>query len=122
MSKGQTHEEERTEQVKISDVTVLSEEEIKSIDTVSRKVLTEMGILVLSEKVLKQLADRGVDVDFQKKIVKLNDKVIDDCLASAPKSIRITPRPLPLPTATPASSLMKIPGCISIKVAIMTRN
>ena len=94
MSKGQTHEEERTEQVKISDVTVLSEEEIKRIDEVSRKALTEMGILVLSEKVLKQLADRGVDVDFQKKIVKVNDKVIDDCLASAPKSIKIYSRDL----------------------------
>jgi trimethylamine--corrinoid protein Co-methyltransferase len=80
--------------VKISDVTVLSKDEIQSIDEVSRKVLTEMGILVLSDVVLKQLAESGVNVDFNNKLVKVSNKVIDKCLASAPKKIKIYSRDL----------------------------
>jgi trimethylamine--corrinoid protein Co-methyltransferase len=59
------------------------------IDEASRKVLTEMGMLVLSNKVLKQLSERGADVDFDKKIVKVSNKTIDDCLSSAPMTIKI---------------------------------
>jgi trimethylamine--corrinoid protein Co-methyltransferase len=75
--------------VKISDVSVLTEDEIRMIDEASRKVLTEMGVLVLSEKVLRQLAERGADVDFDRKIVRVTNKTIDDCLSSVPRTVRI---------------------------------
>ncbi|MBM3706191.1 MAG: hypothetical protein FJW66_06685, partial [Actinobacteria bacterium] len=44
---------------------------------------------VHSESVLKLLADRGADVDFNNKIVRLNNKIIDSCLGTAPKEIRV---------------------------------
>ncbi len=59
------------------------------IDAASRKALTDMGILVLSDKVLKQLSQKGADVDLDSKIVRVSNKIIDRCLASAPKTIRI---------------------------------
>ena len=78
--------------MRISDVSVLSTDEIRKIDEASRKVLTEIGILVLSDKVLTQLSEKGANVDFDNKIVRVSNKIIDNCLASAPKSIRIYSR------------------------------
>jgi trimethylamine--corrinoid protein Co-methyltransferase len=80
--------------VKISDVDVLNDEEIRMIDEASRKVLTETGMLVLNDKVLKQLADRGADVDFDKQIVRVSEKTIDSALSSAPETIKIYYRDL----------------------------
>jgi trimethylamine--corrinoid protein Co-methyltransferase len=80
--------------VKLSDISVLNEEEIRMIDEASRNILTDIGILVLSEKVLKQLAKKGANVDFDSKIVKLSNETIDDCLKKAPKVIKIYYRDL----------------------------
>ena len=83
---------ERKKVLNISDVSVLTKNEIRMIDEASRKVLTEMGILVLSDKVLKQLAKKGADVDFDTRIVRISNRIIDRCLASAPKTIKIYSR------------------------------
>jgi trimethylamine--corrinoid protein Co-methyltransferase len=80
--------------MKLSDVSVLTEEEIQMIDDASRKVLTDIGILVKSEKVLKLLSEKGADVDFDSKIVKVSNKTIDKCLGSAPETIKVFYRDL----------------------------
>ncbi|MHB1345895.1 MAG: trimethylamine methyltransferase family protein [Candidatus Humimicrobiaceae bacterium] len=71
---------------------ILSSDEIKKIDIASREALTDIGILVHSDNVLKILADKGASVDFKSKIVKLGSRIIDECLASAPREIRIFDR------------------------------
>ncbi|MFC2145153.1 trimethylamine methyltransferase family protein, partial [Actinomycetota bacterium] len=80
--------------MRLSDVSILSDEEIKVIDEGAREVLSDTGILVLSEEILKTLASKGADVDFNKKIVKVNNKIINDCLDSAPDIIRVYDRNL----------------------------
>ncbi len=75
--------------MRISDVSVLTDDEIQMIDKASRELLTEMGMLVLSEKVLKLLSENGADVDFEKKIVRVSNKTIDQCLASTPRTIKV---------------------------------
>jgi trimethylamine--corrinoid protein Co-methyltransferase len=75
--------------MKLKKAEILSLEEIKMIDDATRVVLSEIGILVYSEKILKLLDEKGVEVDFDNKIVKLNTKIIDKCLRSAPEEIKI---------------------------------
>jgi len=75
--------------MKLSDVSILTDEEIKIIDEASREALGDIGILVLNEEILKIFASKGADVDFDKKIVKVSNKIIDDCLDSAPEVIRV---------------------------------
>ena len=70
-------------------MTVLDEKEIQMIDEVSRKVLTNIGIFVPNDNVLKQLSEKGADVDFDSKIVKVSNKIIDECLDKAPEIIKI---------------------------------
>jgi trimethylamine--corrinoid protein Co-methyltransferase len=80
--------------MKLSEITVLDEKEIQMIDEASRKVLTDIGVLVKSEKILKLLSEKGADVDFDKKIVKVSNKIIDKSLGSAPRTIKVYYRDL----------------------------
>lgn len=75
--------------MKLNKAETLSREELKMIDDSSREVLSQTGILIYSDDVLKLLAGRGAEVDFNNKIVKLNNKIIDKCLGSAPGAIKI---------------------------------
>ncbi|MHA2061443.1 MAG: trimethylamine methyltransferase family protein [Candidatus Sifarchaeia archaeon] len=75
--------------MKLSDITVLDDREIQMIDEASRKILTDIGILVPNDKVLMQLSEKGADVDFDSKIVKVSNKIINDCLDRAPEIIKI---------------------------------
>jgi trimethylamine--corrinoid protein Co-methyltransferase len=75
--------------MKLNKAEVLSPKEIQMIDDASREVLKNTGILVLSDNVLKLLAEKGISVDTDKKIVKFSNKIIDECLDSAPKEIKL---------------------------------
>jgi trimethylamine---corrinoid protein Co-methyltransferase len=78
--------------MKLNKAEVLSLKEIQMIDDASREVLKNTGILVLSDNVLKLLAEKGLSVDMDKKIVKFSDKIIDECLGLPPKEIKIYDR------------------------------
>ena len=75
--------------MKLNKAEVLSSKEIKMIDDSSREVLNETGILVHSESVLKFMADKGLTVDLDSKIIKLSDKIIDKCLSLVPGEIKL---------------------------------
>ncbi len=75
--------------MKLNRAEVLSQKEIQMIDDASREVLIDTGILVLSDNVLKALAQKGLNVDMDKKIVKFSDRIIDECLGNVPKEIKI---------------------------------
>ena len=78
--------------MKLNKAEVLSPKEIQMIDDASREVLKDTGILVLSDNVLKLLAQKGANVDMDKKIVRLSSKIIDECLGFAPKEIKLYSR------------------------------
>jgi trimethylamine--corrinoid protein Co-methyltransferase len=75
--------------MRLNKAEILSQDEINLIDESSREVLTETGILVYSDTVIKAMADAGASVDFTNKIVKFNKRMINECLATAPKEITI---------------------------------
>jgi trimethylamine--corrinoid protein Co-methyltransferase len=66
-------------------VSVLDDEEIKSINQTALDILEEVGIELPSEKALKIFADAGADVDFDKKRVKISSQLVADSLKHAPR-------------------------------------
>ncbi|MBW2678768.1 MAG: trimethylamine methyltransferase family protein, partial [Deltaproteobacteria bacterium] len=70
----------------------LSSSEIELIHTQSLRALKEIGIKVYSIPVLKLLAAKGADVDFDTYVAKLPEKVVTEALASAPKTFKLCAR------------------------------
>lgn len=75
--------------MKLNKSSILSEEEINQIDLSSRKALSEIGLLIHSEEVLKKLDKKGIEVDYNEKTAKFNDNIIEACINSAPDKIKI---------------------------------
>ena len=75
--------------MKLSKVEVLSKGEIKKIDKASKEILEDTGVLVLSEDVLKIYEKGGANVDYDKKIVKIPEKLVDRYINSAPSEFKL---------------------------------
>ncbi len=73
-------------------MTFLSESEIELIHTQSLRALKEIGIKVYSIPVLKLLAAKGADVDFDTYVAKLPETVVTEALSSAPKTFKLCAR------------------------------
>jgi len=56
--------------MRLSHLKVLSEKELSKIHQVSLRVLSEIGVVIHSEKVLRLLKDHGVKVDIGKEQAK----------------------------------------------------
>lgn len=68
---------------------VLSNSEISQIHEASLRVLSETGIVVGSAKALKLLAQAVARVDFQKKLVKIPPRLVEETLTSLPSEITL---------------------------------
>jgi trimethylamine--corrinoid protein Co-methyltransferase len=66
-------------------ISVLDDEEIKSINQTALDILAEVGIEMPSERALEIFADAGADVDFDKKLVKIPSQLAVDSLKHAPR-------------------------------------
>jgi trimethylamine--corrinoid protein Co-methyltransferase len=75
--------------MRLSCVEVLSENEINKIDKVSKEILEETGVMVLSEEVIKIFENGGAKVDYDKKIVRIPEKVVNDCIKSTPSEFKL---------------------------------
>ena len=78
--------------MKLSRVEVLSDKEIKEIDESSKEILEETGVMILSEEVLKIYEKGGAKVDYDNKIVKIPEKLINKCIESAPSEFKLFSR------------------------------
>ena len=70
----------------------LSDEEIKEIDESSKEILEETGVMVLSEEVLKIYEKGGAKVDYDNKIVRIPEKLINKSVESAPSEFKLYSR------------------------------
>jgi len=68
---------------------ILSDSDVSQIHEASLRVLSETGIVVGSEKVLKLLVQAGARVDFQKKLVKIPRQLVEQTLTSLPSQISL---------------------------------
>jgi len=71
----------------------------------SIKSLKEIGVLVRSQSVLKTLANAGASVDYKSGVAKIPEKMVDEALKKAPRTIRMCARdpkhdmPIPVESA-----------------------
>ena len=68
---------------------VLSREEIAEIHWRSLEILSRVGILVEHEEALKLLKDIGAEVDFNKKIAKIPEHIVNEALKRTPHIVKI---------------------------------
>ena len=78
--------------MKLTDLKVLSQAEIKLIHDSSLRVLAEVGLVVESHKVLDILAASGCRVDYEKQLVKFPAEVVSRCLKTLPSQIPLYDR------------------------------
>jgi len=66
-------------------ISILDDDEIKSINQTTLDIMAEIGINMPSERALKIFADAGADVDFETKLVKIPHQLAVDSLKTAPR-------------------------------------
>lgn len=71
---------------------ILSENEQSRVHTASLRILAEAGIRYHGEKSLKILAKNGAKVDWETKIVRLPQELVEQTLQMAPKSFTLGAR------------------------------
>ena len=64
----------------------LSEDEQLKVHERSIQILEEVGVQFLSEKALGVLEKNGAKVDYSEKLAKIPRELVDQALATAPKS------------------------------------
>ena len=68
---------------------VLSKDEIDEIHRRSLGILSRVGIKIEHEEALKLLKDIGAEVDFNKKIAKIPEHIVNEALKRAPSTVRL---------------------------------
>jgi trimethylamine--corrinoid protein Co-methyltransferase len=67
-------------------ITLFSDIEIKKIHEASLEILQTLGVRFHSERVLKLFEERGAKVDFDKEVVRIDEEMVENCLAEVPGS------------------------------------
>ncbi|MBP8933056.1 MAG: trimethylamine methyltransferase family protein [Candidatus Atribacteria bacterium] len=78
--------------MQLTDLKVLSENEILAIHKNSLVILESIGLRVESEKILDLLQENGCQVDFKNKRVRFPANIVEKCLLTVPKQIPIYQR------------------------------
>jgi len=78
--------------MKLLDLKVLSEQEIKLIHEASINILENTGIVVHSRRILELLDTNDAIIDYDKKLVKLPGKLVEDCLKKIPEVFNLYDR------------------------------
>lgn len=83
--------------MKLPQMTVLSDAEIKQIHDASVEILETTGVKIDSADMLRDLADKGLDVDTDRQLVRFSRACIEEAVARSPATIEVFDR-----TGTPA--------------------
>ena len=73
--------------MKLSNLKVLDDKEIIKVHEATLKILSETGIYFESEEALKIFAEAGANVDFNKKLVRINESLLNASLKYVPNKI-----------------------------------
>ena len=65
----------------------LDRDEEELIHSQSLKTLNEIGVMIHSKSVLELLDESGADIDYNKKIAKIPESMVDEALRKSPKQI-----------------------------------
>ena len=78
--------------MKLSTLTVLSDEEIRAIHDATLDILQGCGVKVLNGRILDFLAGRGLAVDRDAQTVRFTPSAVEDALASVPERFDVFDR------------------------------
>lgn len=78
--------------MKLNRMQVLSAEEIVEVHQASLRILSECGVKIFSEKVLRMLEEKGVGVDWQTKTARFSPEMVERCIRLAPKTFDLYAR------------------------------
>ena len=70
-------------------IEVLSREEIEEIHARSLSILSIVGVEIFHDGALKLLRDIGAEVDFNKKIAKIPEHLVNEALKKTPHTVRL---------------------------------
>ncbi len=71
--------------MRLKNLKVLSEADMKEIHEASINILEECGVKVLNARMLSFLKEKGLDVDKEEMLVKFSRQSVEDALASVPE-------------------------------------
>ena len=78
--------------MKLSTLTVLSDQDIQEIHHASLDILENCGVKILSSRMLSFLADRGLDINSETQIVRFPRACIEDALSHIPSQFEVFDR------------------------------
>jgi len=78
--------------MKLSTLTVLSDEEVRQIHAASLHILAHSGVKVMNAAMLAFLRDAGLDVDFERQLVRFSAACVEDAVSRVPGRIDIFAR------------------------------
>jgi trimethylamine--corrinoid protein Co-methyltransferase len=67
----------------------LSTSKIEEICNVSLTILQKRGVMIKNSRGLNLLKDFGCEVDFDKKVVRISQHLVEECMSKAPSIIRL---------------------------------
>lgn len=71
---------------------LFDEEQIEAIHKTSMRILSELGLRVMGDNVLDLFEKAGARVDRAEKMVRIDEDLVNDALATVPSSFTLTPR------------------------------
>src|SRR5512139_2040446 len=78
--------------MKLANLKVLSEQEIKDIHDASIDILENCGVKILNARMLSFLKERGLNVDQEKQLARFSRNSVEDALNSVPQRFEVFDR------------------------------
>jgi trimethylamine--corrinoid protein Co-methyltransferase len=76
----------------IAPIEVLSTDQLEAVHRSSLRILEEIGIEFMADRAQDAFARAGAEVDRSSGIVRMDRGLVEQCLASVPNSVTLTPR------------------------------
>lgn len=67
-------------------------DQIEAIHRTSMRILSELGIRLMSERAIERFEAAGAIVDRSEKIVRIDESIVSEALRTAPQQFTLTPR------------------------------
>lgn len=73
-------------------ISLIDEERLEQLHRNSMRILSEIGIRVMSSKALELFEKAGAIVDHDEQVIRIDESIVDAALATAPSSFTLTSR------------------------------
>jgi len=75
--------------MKLAPLEVLSKDELYMLHLASLEILEEVGVKIPSEEALKLYADAGAEVDYKRRVVKIPQHLVEECIKKSPHKVKL---------------------------------